>query len=716
MSDERLEGIANSGNFNETEITLINNIKNKLEEGTLTSEDINKLFQNVNCNEQKKLKKRDPRKYSKKVSETKDETEKPEDEIPDNPTVNIDEPEDEIPDNPTENIVVHEDEIPTNPTTPSGNKGEPINETKDNKQNESNKPKKENEFNNQISSEKLNNLNEILNIINNKIDKNNKDIQNTITSNEELLQQCEDVITEQGLPPNGYIAENQNNNKYILPVVISITVFAIFILASLFFLKNRGKKRNKQRDIESTYSLPKEDVQTTQYKSDTPNEFENTYSSPNLGSTPQYNNSPNMNSSIDLKSPPQFYNSPNMKSPNVDSPNLRSSIPPISTQTVNSINNNLSNNINYPENLVNRNFSSNIFNNDNVNIMPRPVSYNNSNNILNNNSIVQNNVNNYRLSAMSQPNNVLQPNNMPQMNTMVPNNSSLPNNNYNKNNITQSNVQGDLPALNNNNNNTQPVSGNNALPSYIDSVTQKAKQNEHVFTAQYYYNPAFNDEFQISPGDVISFGQCTYDDGWAHGNNLTKNVSGVFPLGVVIKIVDVDGKNKDPYQISEKYKCKPRTTSHTVKYQASTSEKDPKFEKNSLELNYLLGKLSVEEYLYLNSIERKNIELREKNKDNSSNANDNANHTTTDNSDPATADSNTTTEIKSNDNVNSNNTSLVNNNVDINNNNNTNGSGSSSSNDAGSSESSNNNAGSSGSNNNNAGSSGSGSSNAQAYN
>ncbi|ORY80635.1 hypothetical protein LY90DRAFT_500418 [Neocallimastix californiae] len=115
------------------------------------------------------------------------------------------------------------------------------------------------------------------------------------------------------------------------------------------------------------------------------------------------------------------------------------------------------------------------------------------------------------------------------------------------------------------------------LPSYIDTISKKVQPNEHVFVAQYYYNPQFNDEFQISPGDVISFGQGTYDDGWAHGKNLTKDTTGVFPLGVVIKVVDVNGNNRDPYQLSEKYRCKPRSSSHTVKYQASTSENDPKF-------------------------------------------------------------------------------------------------------------------------------------------
>ena len=117
---------------------------------------------------------------------------------------------------------------------------------------------------------------------------------------------------------------------------------------------------------------------------------------------------------------------------------------------------------------------------------------------------------------------------------------------------------------------------NEALPSYVESVAQKVSPNEHVFVAHYYYNPQFNDEFQISPGDVISFGQSTYDDGWAHGSNLTKKTTGVFPLGIVIKVTDVNGNNRDIYQPSEKYKCKPRSSSHTVKYQASTSENDPK--------------------------------------------------------------------------------------------------------------------------------------------
>jgi len=117
---------------------------------------------------------------------------------------------------------------------------------------------------------------------------------------------------------------------------------------------------------------------------------------------------------------------------------------------------------------------------------------------------------------------------------------------------------------------------NEALPSYVESVAQKVSPNEHVFVAHYYYNPQFNDEFQISPGDVISFGQSTYDDGWAHGSNLTKKTTGVFPLGIVIKVTDVNGNNRDIYQPSEKYKCKPRSSSHIVKYQASTCENDPK--------------------------------------------------------------------------------------------------------------------------------------------
>lgn len=235
------------------------------------------------------------------------------------------------------------------------------------------------------------------------------------------------------------------------------------------------------------------------------------------------------------------------------------------------------NNINNGAPVMNNNNTHSNYIRNSLNVMPSPMNYNNNGNgYMFKNTSAMGNRNNFNGNAPTNNYHNMTPiNNNPEYMNPPPPPPTLSNNQQMLSNEAQYSSMPSVPAPKYNDESTQNNSNNSSLPSYINSVAQKVKPNEHVFVAQYYYNPKFNDEFQISPGDVISFGNCTYDDGWAHGSNLTKDTTGVFPLGVVIKIVDVDGKNRDTNQSSEKYKCKPRSSSHTVKYQASTSEKDP---------------------------------------------------------------------------------------------------------------------------------------------
>jgi len=339
-----------------------------------------------------------------------------------------------------------------------------------------------------------------------------------------------------------------------------IALVALLLLLSLIFIVKKGNKNNKQnRDINERY-LPEEDIHivTLNSKPSSP------VNSPKLNNV-QENNSESVNPpqsqnniitkenySNNNKSPLNKYYSPHLNSPNPSSPKMRNIVPPNNDITAQPIYNNISGNQLSFNNILP---SQNNVKMNNVNTSP----------------ILYNNVPGNRISLQNQ-NNVLTNDNM---------NVNVVNNNQDYIAPPPIEYQNDVdPTVNNNNNSgkgTLPAYiGKGTLPTYIDSVAQKAKPNERVFAAQYYYNATFNDEIHISPGDLISFGQCTYDDGWAHGRNLTKETTGVFPLGVLIKIVDSQGKNRDTYQVSEKYKSKPRTTSHTVKYQASTSESDPK--------------------------------------------------------------------------------------------------------------------------------------------
>jgi len=367
----------------------------------------------------------------------------------------------------------------------------------------------------------------------------------------------------------------------------------------IFLTRRKSNKKDIQRDIKKEVYLPDEDITITSIKSDShvPDNTISNESSNSIDQTDAYNNIQNVKSPLLM---------------------LNSVLPPPSpinkSPVLKSLNERQSRDVNYSEEkLLNHNIPLN------KNNLSPPLNYktinnnnlifNNSSNSLNNNNAIPNidNINNVPVPVMPLPspintnkiNNASSPV-MSSPNTVISNNSVIPNEGYINNNgqritggvLPTSNTVNNsvlpvpvtktvLPPNNTVNSNLQPIDGG-GLPTYVESAAKNAQPNEHVFVAQYYYNPVFNDEFQISPGDVISFGQSTYDDGWAHGSNLTKDTTGVFPLGVVIKIVDVEGKNRDPYQVSEKYRCKPRSSSHTVKYQASTSEKDPKCKYKSL--------------------------------------------------------------------------------------------------------------------------------------
>jgi len=444
--------------------------------------------------------------------------------------------------------------------------------------------------NNQNPSQKKSDLNEILNTIENSGNTNSKyqesEIPGLIKTKINLLQ-CNGSVGDisTGDKPAKNSTNGNNKTNYLKITIVGGCIgAAVLLIALILFLVKRSHKKGKKRDVENQYYLPDEEITITSLK---PNS-----QIPNNVKSNQSSNS----------SPPLASN---------QSPEIR-------TRDINVL----------EENVVNRNISLNSVNNSN---MSPPLVYNtiNSNNLafnkssssLNNDAIPNiNNVNNVPVMPLQSPVNTVNNVSSPAMSSPT-NSATLPNDGQP---VVSPVLPPALPAGNTTNNNVPPMAGG-SLPSYVESVAQKVQPNEHVFVAQYYYNPTFNDEFQISPGDIISFGQSTYDDGWAHGSNLTKDTTGVFPLGVIIKIVDVEGKNRDPYQVSEKYRCKPRSSSHTVKFQASTSEKDPMFEKNSLELNFLLGKLNVEEYLYLNSIERKNIEMKNNMNNNNGNVNNNSN-------------------------------------------------------------------------------------------
>ncbi|OUM67590.1 hypothetical protein PIROE2DRAFT_4874 [Piromyces sp. E2] len=479
------------------------------------------------------------------------------------------------------------------------------------------------------NSQKIRELKEILDIIDSSgktyNEYNYSDIEKLVSDKRSLLE-CNGfgIFNMESTDNNNGNSktENTENNKYLTYGLIAGGVaVAIVIIGALFILiKRKDNKKVKSREINGNeYYLPEEDITITSIKHDTSTQINTSFNGINQSSG--YYSPLNMQSSpilngeqpvISPSSPPLRPNTSliSQSSPLTDTINANQ-LRNINASEDNYVNRNLS--LNSTNNYVNRNLS---LNSPSVNNMSPPLIYS-SNSI----SFNQSNQSLNNISVPVVPLNMNTANNVPSQNALMSSNSVLSNNSFVSNSVQlissnsiKSNVQPVvgtvLPTSGNINNVEQPITGA-TLPTYVDSFAQKVQPNEHVFVAQYYYNPAFNDEFQISPGDVISFGQSTYDDGWAHGSNLTKETTGVFPLGVVIKIVDIEGKNRDPYQLSEKYRCKPRSSSHTVKYQASTSEKDPKFEKNSLELNFLLGKMN------------KNIEM----KNNNENENDITNTT-----------------------------------------------------------------------------------------